>query len=253
MLTNRVICVSEEAREQHINVYGRSPTKLVSVPNGIDVAAYRDAADLRVAARRALAVDEHEIVIGAMGRMAEERKGFDVFIEMAALVAAARPDARFVLVGDGPLRTSLERLAERHGMADRVRFTGALDNRTVLPGIDIFVSPSLSDGGPITVLEAMASGVPVVSTNIGIAREAIEDGVSGRLVAVRDARALADAVLALCADEYARSAMGVRGRAAATDRFTIDRMVERVAAEYAGVSGDDRRHRRAGAELPRAN
>ena len=173
-----------------------------------------------------------------MGRMAEERKGFDTFIAMAALIAQERDDAYFVLVGDGPLRAELEKLSEVHGLAGRLRFMGAMDNRAVLPGMDVFVSPSISDGGPITVLEAMASGIAVVSTNIGVAREAIEDGSSGRLVLPRDARSMADAVISLCGDAESRAAMGARGRETVLAGFTIEHMVERVFDAYSKLRNE---------------
>jgi glycosyltransferase involved in cell wall biosynthesis len=238
-ITDRVICVSEEAREQHISVYGRRANKLVAVPNGIPASDYAALADRRDAARQALSAPEGSVVIGAMGRMAEERKGFDTFIEMAAIVAREREDAHFVLVGDGPMRPGLDQLAWSRGLGERLRFTGAMDNRLALPGIDIFVSPSISDGGPITVLEAMAAGVPVVSTAIGIAREAIGDGVSGRLVPVRDAATMATAVRALVDDAPGRAAMGERGRQAVLAGFTIEHMVQRVIDLYATLDGDE--------------
>jgi glycosyltransferase involved in cell wall biosynthesis len=237
VITTRVICVSEEAREQHVAIYGRRPGKLVAVANGIRASDYQFTSEDRVSARALLGAVAGDVVVGAIGRMAEERKGFGTFIEAAEAIAAARTDARFVLVGDGPLRGSLEQLAERRDLKGRLKFTGAIDNRNVLPGIDVFVSPSLSDGGPITVLEAMAAGVPVVSTNIGIAREAIDDGMSGRLVAPRDARAMADATIALCANAQARATMGQRARAAVLAGFTIDHMIERVFNLYSSLSG----------------
>jgi glycosyltransferase involved in cell wall biosynthesis len=183
------------------------------------------------------------VVIGAMGRMAEERKGFDTFIEMAAMVARERANASFVVIGDGPMRAGLEQLALVRGLEGRLRFTGSMDNRKALPGIDVFVSPSISDGGPITVLEAMASGVPVVSTDIGIAREAIVDGVSGRLVPVRDAATMAGTVIALIDDATGRTAMGERGREAVRGGFTIEHMVQRVHELYQSIGGAPARGR----------
>jgi glycosyltransferase involved in cell wall biosynthesis len=250
--TDRVICVSEDTRREHLRVYGRDATRLVSVPNGVEPHDYAGAAARRAGARALLGAGESAIIIGAIGRMAEERKGFDTFIAMAARVAAARGDAQFMLVGDGPLRASLEAQARAHALNGRLRFTGRLDNRDVLPGMDIFVSPSVSEGGPITILEAMASRVPVVATATGVGCEAIRDGDNGRLVRAGDASGMAQAVLSLCADADRRAQFGERGHAVVAAQFTIEAMVERVMRVYAGAAAPHRQTRAADAAGRRA-
>ncbi|MFN0127318.1 MAG: glycosyltransferase [Verrucomicrobiales bacterium] len=157
-----------------------------------------------------------------------EKKGLSTTLKAFAEVARARPRARLVLIGDGPMRDPLQRLAATLGVAERVQFAGFLPPealRSVLHAAHLFFHPSetLADGNregvPNSLLEAMATGLPVVATRHGGIPEAVADGAQGRLVDERDAPALAAAALSLLSDPLRMRAMGDAARIAVMEKF----------------------------------
>jgi glycosyltransferase involved in cell wall biosynthesis len=171
-------------------------------------------------------------ILGSIGRL-DRQKGYDVL-----LVALARlPDARLVLVGDGPERNALERLAGELGVRPRVHFAGRrADARDQLSAFDVFVLPSRFEGFPLAILEAMLAGVPVVATSVGSVAEAVLDGVTGSLVAPDDPGALTDALGRLLADVSARARLGKAGRRHALG-FTQASMTAAYEALYSELVG----------------
>jgi glycosyltransferase involved in cell wall biosynthesis len=177
------------------------------------------------ALRAALGIPEGAPVVGAVFRFYPE-KDPALWIAAAAIVAARRPETRFLLVGDGPLKAAAARAAERAGIADRLAFAGAIDDpRPALAAMDVFLLTSREEGLPNVVIEAQARGVPVVTTPAGGAAEAIEDGRTGFLAPAR-AVALADAVLRVLGDRAWTEAARARAAAAVGERFGLDRMLD---------------------------
>ena len=132
-------------------------------------------------------------LIGAVARLTHE-KGIDRLIRAAPTVVAKCPEVRFVIVGDGPERPLLEAEAGRLGVDAHFHFAGhRADVGELLPAFDLFVLPSLREGLPFAVLEAMSAGLPVVATRVGGVPEAVAEGVTGLLVPADDPDALADA------------------------------------------------------------
>src|SRR5439155_6398546 len=132
--------------------------------------------------------------IGSVTRLAEQKDPL-TFVRAAAMIARAAPDARFVLVGDGPLRADVEKVAAELGILDRLVITGVRrDVASLLRTFDVFVLSSRWEGLPRVVLEAMAARVPVVATDVDGVGEVVIDGESGRLVPAGAPRALAAAV-----------------------------------------------------------
>ena len=163
-------------------------------------------------------------------------KGVPVLLRALARVAERRPAARLALVGDGPERGAIEREARRLGIADRVEFLGYLDQEAVaaeLARSDLFVLPSFAEGVPVVLMEAMASGLPVVATRVAGVGELVEDGVSGRLVAPGDEGALAQAIEAMLADRDGRAAMAQAGRRMVEAAFDVRGEAQRLAALFA--------------------
>jgi glycosyltransferase involved in cell wall biosynthesis len=235
-LMDRVICVSEQTRLDHIRLLNREPRKLVAVANCVDVERFGPDVDGSLA-RRELGLSAEQPVIGTVSRLGEHRKGLNFFLDMAAAVGARFADAAFVIVGDGPLRGELEAQAASLGIADRVVFTGArTDIPRLLAAMNVFVMPSLYEGGPITVLEAMAMAKPVVATPVGMVPDAITDGSSGLLVPLADAAALTQAVSQLLGDPDLAGRIGREGREVVSQRFSPDAMVNGVAAVYAELT-----------------
>ncbi|MGH2355436.1 MAG: glycosyltransferase family 4 protein [Chloroflexota bacterium] len=231
----RIICVSQQTRQDHLDRLGRDPRKCVVVPNCVDLERFSP--DVPAEGVRAeFGIDPHHPIIGTVSRLHEHRKGVAYFLEMAAAVARVYPMARFLIVGDGSLRAALERQAEEFCIADRVVFTGARrDIPRLLAAMQVFVMPSLYEGGPYTVLEAMAMAKPVVATPVGLVPDVITDGATGYLAPVADSAALADAVLRLLSDDALAGRLGRAGREVVAARFSLDAMVDGVADLYRQV------------------
>jgi len=168
------------------------------------------------------------LVVGSLGRLTEQ-KGYDLLV--AALPSL--PAARVVLVGDGPERQALERLASELGVAERFRITGwKADARAELPSFDVFALPSRWEGMPLSILEAMHAGLPVLATDVGSIAEVVADGDTGFVVAPDDLPALRLRLGDLLADGELRGRMGERAHALAAERYTDAAMAGRYEALY---------------------
>ena len=229
---SRTIYVSVQNRQEHVRWLGRDERKAAVVLHGIDLARFSPSA-APDGVRRELGLDASSMLVGTVGSLSEERKGVSYFLEMAAALARDMSSLRFLVVGDGLLRERLEAQAEELDITDRVVFMG---QRSDVPGLlaamNVFVMPSLYEGGPLTVLEAMAVGRPIVSTPVGCVPEVLEDGISGLVVPAGDSAALARAVRELLLDRTRAWLMAERARRLALCRFSLDAMVDRVIRVY---------------------
>jgi glycosyltransferase involved in cell wall biosynthesis len=198
--------------------------KMEVVRNAIDPAPFSRPPD--PALRRALA-GERSLVL-AVARL-DPQKGHRHLLAAAAEV----PDAIFALAGEGPERPALEELADRLAVRDRIRFLGERsDVPDLLAACDVFVLPSLYEGLPISVLEAMAAERPVIATAIGGTDEVVIDGESGLLVPPADPDAIASALQNLLEDTALRARLGAAGRKIVTTDFSAREMVRRVTELY---------------------
>jgi glycosyltransferase involved in cell wall biosynthesis len=156
------------------------------------------------------------------------------------LVLAQRPDARFVIVGRGPLEAELKALAQSLGIMDQVRFVGFVPNVELpdyLSAMDVYVSTSLSDAGiAASTAEAMACGLPVVTTDSGENGRWIEPGSNGFLVPVSEHGALAEKLLCLIADPELRSRLGAAGRATIQERNDYQVEMAKMEALYRQIA-----------------
>ncbi|MEL6792710.1 MAG: glycosyltransferase, partial [Pseudomonadota bacterium] len=158
-----------------------------------------------------------------VGRLAAV-KGVLIALEALARVRADHPDATLTLVGDGVERARIEARIADMGLTDVVRLTGYLSQSDVaaeLARSDVFVLPSFAEGVPVVLMEAMATGLPVVATRVAGIPELVEDGVSGRVVAPGDAEALADAIAEILSDPDRPEIMGAAGRVRVREEFEI--------------------------------
>jgi len=222
-LTGSVVAVSGELAD-YLREVVRVPADKVSViVNGIDVDKFP-----RQHARRAT-----PLVIGAIARLAPV-KDLATLLQAMQLVLRERPELTLQVVGDGPERALLERLAERLGLGERVRFLGfRRDIPRLMAGFDIFALSSLSEGTSLTILEAMAAGKPVVATRVGGTPALIEEGVNGLLVAPGDPDQLARALLRLAEDGELRARFGEANRSAAARNYSVQAMTRGYERLYA--------------------
>ncbi|MBD3367979.1 MAG: glycosyltransferase [Candidatus Eisenbacteria bacterium] len=225
-LVDAVLVNSGAAASELERRFSTPARKIRNIGAGVDTALIGEArpADELV---RELGFDGAKLV-GCVGKFTEV-KGHEHFVRAAAEVHRKRPDTRFVLVGDGPGRGMLEHVVDELGLRGAAAFTGARgDVPAVLKTLDVFVLPSISEGLPNVVLEAMAAGRPVVASRVGGVPEVVENGRNGVLVPPGDHMAMARAVLELLdAPETAR-AMGRSGESVARERYDIGVVVRRL-------------------------
>lgn len=192
------------------------------IHNGVDVMTFE-------MARPATEGRLRMLTVGALA----DRKGQEYAIEALALVRQAGIDAELTLVGDGPNEASLRDLAARCDVSSDVAFAGlSKDPRPFLTKADLFVLPSRQEGFSNALLEAMASGLPVVATDVGGNAEALEHGVGGRIVPPRDARALAAAIVNLARGRSSLPQMGAANRERIERHFSLESSAAKVAAWY---------------------
>jgi len=228
----RAFAVSEDVRA-HLLGEGFPSGRVGVIYNGISVGSLPDAGS-RAAARTRLGIDDDVVVVGTIGRL-DPVKDFRTLLAAMGAVRTERPSA-LVIVGDGPERAALERAARELGILDTVRFLGHRDDaRAWLAACDVYANSSISEGVSLTILEAMAAGLPIVATRVGGTPE-IVDSSCGRLVPARDPSALAAALSDLAGRPALRRELGQTARLRAETRFTIERMVNEYAEVYRGIN-----------------
>lgn len=224
-MISRVIALSERHKRTILSNYPQLPErKLVVIYNGVDTDRFRADSDGRRAPEDVDARGYTHIV-GTVVRLARQ-KSLEVLLHAARLVLEKEPKTLFVIAGDGPERRSYEGLAKELGIEESVRFLGMRrDIPALLGALDIAVLSSRDEVLPMFILEAMASGLPVVSTRVGSIEEIIEHGETGYLVEPGDHAGLAARIVALLQDSQLAREMGRRGRLRAESRFSIKKMV----------------------------
>jgi glycosyltransferase involved in cell wall biosynthesis len=236
-LTRRVVCVCETVRESHASRFPRAARRFVTVRNGVSAAS---PARPRAAVRAALGLGPEERVAVTVGSLTPQ-KAQHVLLEAFARVSADLPASRLLVVGEGPLRSTLEARRDALGLGERVWFLGArTDVGDLLTAADVFTLSSRREGLPVTLLEAMRGGCAAVVTRAGGCAEAVVEGTTGRLVPVDAAPALGAALAALLADPEGCARMGREASARWAREFTAERMVRETEAVYAAALGETR-------------
>ena len=219
-----VVCVSDALRAHVSQEIGIADARLLTIANGVQVPPRAQARQGEHGALRFISV----------GRLAAV-KNYALLLRGFAPLVARFPGTTLTLVGDGPERAALEKLAADCGIGASVRFLGfRSDIDELLAQADVFVLSSLSEGIPMSILEAMKSGLSVVATRVGGVPATVIDGETGLLVASEDEPALTAALATLLANPARASAMGMAGHARALARFSVDAMVAAYEAVYQG-------------------
>jgi sugar transferase (PEP-CTERM/EpsH1 system associated) len=223
-LVSRFVTVSFDLRRWLITTVRIPAHKVVTIHNGVDTTRFvpGDSAE----ARETLGLPTAATVVGTIGRLDPVKDQAGLIAAFSGLVGSGSSPI-LAVVGEGPSRPALEREIRRHGLADRVRLFGERrDVPTVLRALDVFVLPSRAEGMSNTILEAMATGLPVVATDVGGNPELVESEVTGRLVPSGDPGALEAALRAYVTDSYLRSLQGKAGRERVLEHFSLDRMAQ---------------------------
>ncbi|MGH7216987.1 MAG: glycosyltransferase family 4 protein, partial [Nitrospiraceae bacterium] len=222
-IAHRIICVSDANRRDVIEECPAAAAKLRTVYNGVDPSAFPSQPD-RKRVREELGITSGPILV-VIARLTEQ-KGHRYLLQTIPSLLKTWPQLCCVFVGEGELHDALHRMAVDLAVARACRFVGVREDiADVLAAADVVVLPSLSEGFPFVLLEALAMGCPVVASRVNGVPELIEDHTTGLLVPPRDPQALAAAIREILSDPTAASKMGAVGRAVVRERFTVNRMV----------------------------
>ena len=222
-----LIAVAESVRQYWCQHFGWNERDIYVVRNGIETQRFG------VHQRRRRCGEP--VRLGAVGRLVPG-KGIETLIEALRILKSRGVMCPLRIAGAGPLRARLQQQCRQYGVGSQVKFLGHLEELDEFyASVDLLVHPSLSEGLPLVILEAMASGLPIVATRVGGVPEVLEHAVHGYMVSPGDARALASAITDMIADPREMQLMGCRARSRARGEFCSRSMVEGVAAVYEAV------------------
>lgn len=227
-----IVTGGERTRRGLIDRDGLDADRVVAFPIGLDVEYFRPApADPNL--RLELGLPDKHLLVGLISYL-RTYKGHEYFIEAARQILAKRDDVTFIIVGEGPEEQRIRRLIEQLGLTAQIRMLGFRDDLlNVFRSLDVFVIPSVEgDTIPQVLMQALAMGLPVVSTTVGSIPDVVSEAETGFVVAPRDAQALADRVLPLLDDAGLRARIGANGRALVERSYSIDKMLDRMEAVY---------------------
>ena len=226
----RLVLVSQHAFDEYARVHGPARATWRMIPNGVDLDRYT----VRCGTRSA------QVPVWAVVAALRPDKNHVDLIRAWSTVVAVHPGATLLVVGDGPSRSQLEGEVSAVGLGESVKFLGRREDvAEILRGVDGVVSASVDEALPTALIEAGASGLPVVAT-AGGTREIVADGVTGRLVPMRDVPALTEALLETIGDPVRAAEYGAAGRAQAQEKYSMARWVDRLGLLYKEVIGASR-------------
>jgi glycosyltransferase involved in cell wall biosynthesis len=224
----RVVAVSDEVKQRLLKA-GVREEKIQLVRNGIDLRPFDNA----VPSLREDLTLGRALLVGLVGRLAWE-KGIDIFLGASARVLIEFPEAKFVVVGEGPDRNRLEKLIDDLKIRESVSMLGCRDDMpSVFASLDVMVSSSRQEGLPMAILEGMASGLPLVATDVGEVATMVLDGRTGVLVPAGDENLLAAGIVELLQDSVKRMRLGEAAKQLVEDEFSSGRMTADYLRVYA--------------------
>jgi len=228
----RVLAVSEGIKQTLLDS-GLSPSRVRVLVNAVDFPKSTGSAHTgRDAKRGSHGISRDDFVVGYAGRLSIEKGLIHLLAASAQLLRGGIP-LRVLIIGDGPQRKELEKLSLELGLGDRVLFPGFQEDIAEwILCMDVFILPSLTEGTPMALLEAMACGVPAIASAVGGVPQVIEHGETGILVSPGRAEEIGNAVLALFADPAARQKLAKNALALAKTRYSVGQWIDRIEMEY---------------------
>jgi glycosyltransferase involved in cell wall biosynthesis len=224
-----IIACSEEVRRSHLRYI--DPSRFIVVQNGVDLKKFTGG-NGNSALRVSLGLSEEDYVVGNIASLTPQ-KGQTLLLEAIGLLISEGIPAKLVVAGDGELKPVLEAKAKDLGIWESVRLLGKRkDVPALLQIMDVVAVSSFWEGLPVSILEAMAAGRPIVATNVGGNPEAVVDNVTGILIPLGEPSMLASALGTLFQDENLRLSLGVAARAHVKKHFTLESMVSRTEKIY---------------------
>ncbi len=234
-LTDRLVTVSPRLRTELLAMGIGRPEQVEVIPLGLDLERFRRAGPVAPALRGSLGLEPGTFLLGIVGRLVPIKDHASLF-QAVALLQPQDPPAHLAVIGDGEERLRLEAIASRLGLDRRIHFLGwRTDLETILQELDVVICASKNEGTPVALIEAMAAGVPVVSTDVGGVADLIAHGETGWLVRPGDPPSLAHAIRRLLGDQGLRARLAAAGRPVALERHGVAGLIRRVEALYAAV------------------
>ncbi len=236
-LLDEVTVNSQKLRDFATGVIGYRSDRVSIIFNGVDVAALQPSGE-RLSMRSDFGIKLDETLIGCVARL-NHQKGHLYLLR--ALKMLARPDIKLMFVGSGEMEAQLKAFCDKNGLSNQVIFAGNQQNIVpFLSMMDIFALPSLAEGFPNAVLEALAAGLPTIATDVGGTSEIVLDGETGLLIKARDSDAIATAIRRLIDDPALSARLARNGHKRVASTFSIERMVDDTEALFArqARSGD---------------
>ena len=235
-LVERYVTVSRSLRDYLVERVGIRPERITTICNGVDTDKFQPADSKPAGVLPPNLSDDGLFIIGTVGRLQpvkDQQLLLTAFADVVREAGDAAASARLLMVGDGPLRAALEQQAQALGIAHLTFFAGdRTDVAQFLKCMDVFVLPSLAEGISNTILEAMATGLPVVATRVGGNVELVRDGECGALFEAGDAATLSRLLAGYLVDPGSRRRHGERSRRVAVERFSLKAMVEGYCGAY---------------------
>lgn len=237
---DRLVAVGGAVKQALVDKEGLPAQRIEVVYNGVSSKPAELSAERRAELRREFGATDDDFVMLQVARL-DPIKDHRTALKAYAAAFAQNPRIRLVLVGDGPERTTIDRQIADQGLQRSVTTLGQRgDVPELLAAADAFLLTSVSEGIPVTIIEAMAAGLPVISTRVGGVPEVIDDGETGLLAASGDSDGLARAMVRISQEPQLREALAVRGRERVASRFSEERMIERYASLYAELAQERR-------------
>jgi len=234
LMTDLTVAVSYDAKRFALQTDGMPEEKIITIHNGIDTVKYNKtlSKDQIKEMKQFMGIAEHNLIIGNVARLSRE-KDHNTLLAAFAIVSNELRNVKLIIVGDGPLSEELQAKSIALNISSNVLFLGMRnDIPELLKLFDIAVLSSITEGIPLTLLEAMAAGLPIVATNVGGNPEVVEDQITGLLVPAKNPSALAEAMIHLLKNENKRIEMGEAGRKRVQKYFNLDLMVKQYEAIY---------------------
>lgn len=232
-----ITCDARVVRDRIVELASYPPERIVIIPWGVDLARFHPSPTSRLAMRAELGLRDGPVIV--MNRTFKPVYGVEYFLRGLPRLLTRFPDTSIVLAGDGPLKERLTAVARDLGLSAQIKFIGVVENSRMpklLNAADVYVSSSLSDGTSISLLEAMACGLPVVVTDLPANREWVDHGRNGLIVPARDSDNLTDAIAQLLENPTLAQTMGQRNIEISRERADWDRNYERLEDMFESIN-----------------
>lgn len=235
-VTDRIVTISESQRRDIVERYRiAAPERVTVVPLGLELERFRECPVVAPGARARLGLKDDEFVVGYVGRLVPI-KDVGTLIRAVALARRRVPRVRLLVAGDGECRRALQQIAASLDLADAAIFLGWRDDVVALyASMDMFALSSLNEGTPVSLIEALAAGLPVVATDVGGVRDVLREGRLGALVPPRHPEGLADRICEVAQDRAAARLQAESARQDVRARYGADQLTAQMAALYEEV------------------